>query len=97
MNKKTNTIISSPQVNVKQTSNVKNSAPQGIFFKPNPPKNKFSPPAILETLDYADPAKVEFEDSKQIVKHQIKSKKSPGYDLITTEMIKNLPNIAFEI
>ena len=41
--------------------------------------------------------KVEFEDIKQIVKHQIKSKNSPGYDLITPERIKNLPNIAFEI
>ena len=41
--------------------------------------------------------KVDLEDIKQIVKHQIKSKKFTGYDLITPEMMKNLPNIAFEI
>ena len=41
-------------------------------FKPNPPKTEFFPPVIHEILDYADPVKVEFEDIKQIVKHQIK-------------------------
>ena len=58
------------------------------FIKPNPPKNEFSPPVIHKILDYADPVKVEFEVIKQIVKQQIKSKKYPGYDLITLEMIK---------
>ena len=57
-------------------------------FKPNPPKNEFSPPVIHEILDYSDPKKVKFGDIKQIVKHKIKSKKSPGYDLISPEMIK---------
>ena len=65
-------------------------------FKPNPLKNNFSPPVIEEFLDNAAPVKVDLEDIKQIVKHQIKSKRSPGYDLITPEMIKNLPDIAFE-
>ena len=57
-------------------------------LKPNPPKNEFSPPVIHEILDYSDPKKVKFGDIKQIVKHKIKSKKSPGYDLISPEMIK---------
>ena len=65
-------------------------------FKPNLPKNDFSPPVIEEILDNAAPVKVDLEDIKQIVKHQIKSQNSPGYDLIIAEMIKNLPNIAFE-
>ena len=47
-------------------------------------------------LDHSDPVEVDLDEFKQIVKHKIKPKKSPGYDLITPEMIKNLPNIAFE-
>ena len=58
-------------------------------FKPNSPKNDFSAPVIHEILDYVDPVKVDPEDIKQIVKHLVKSKKSPGYDLITREIIKN--------
>ena len=42
-------------------------------FKPNPSKNEFSSPVIHKILLYFDHVKVEFEDIKQIVKHQIKS------------------------
>ena len=41
--------------------------------------------------------KVEFEDIDQIVNHRLKSKKAPGYNLITSEIAKNLPSIAFKI
>ena len=41
-------------------------------------------------LDYAASVTVEFEIIKDIVKHQIKSKKFPSYDKIIPEMIKNL-------
>ena len=58
-------------------------------FKPNPPKNDFSPPVNEEILHNAAAVKVDPEDIKQIVKHLVKSKKSPGYDLITREIIKN--------
>ena len=47
-------------------------------FKPNPSKNDFFFFFIEEILDNVAPVKVDLEDIKQIVKHQIKSKKSPG-------------------
>ena len=56
-------------------------------FKANPPKNEFSPSVIRESLDYADAVVVDLEELKQVVKHQMKSKKSPGYDVISAEMI----------
>ena len=56
-------------------------------------KSEFSPPVIQDILYHYHPVEV---DLKQKVKHKIKPKKSPAYDLITPEMIKNLPNITFE-
>ena len=43
----------------------------------------FSPPVIQGILDYSDPVEVNL--------------KPQCYDLIITEMIKNLPNIGFDI
>lgn len=64
-------------------------------FQPNPPNNDFVLSEPLQQSEYDfDTITISSDDVQKVIKDNLNLKKSPGFDLITPTMIKNLPNVA---
>ena len=62
-------------------------------FQPNPAKNDFVLPRLSEVEYSQEHIQINLSELKMVIKDNMKIKKSPGYDLVSPAMIKNLPNV----